>query len=169
MTTVNMKAMFNSVKAQPSLTNNQRKYQFIEGLLKDGVNTPCNDLDAICTWMKLKYEGVYGKPMLGYNYYNCRNTVKQLAQKYEWTNWQACQHINKWFKLFHGLGYDKVASDDSLTLSVLKTDWIVSGLVDNRRPNESKRNSSFKTHSKSRRLEGTTTIPNTNRISNKQF
>ena len=91
--------------------------------------------------------------MLGYNFFNCRNTIKLLSEKYECSNWQVCQYINSWFQLFHSLGYDRVASDDTLTLSVLKTDWIVSGLMDKRRPNESKRNTSYKTHGQSRRMK----------------
>lgn len=164
-----MKALFEPVKSNP-VKKKDNSFEFIERALLEGRVYLTNDLTIISQWFKAKYEKRYKKPMLGYNFYNCRNTVKALSEKYSCTHWQVCQYINLWFELFHSLGYDKVASDDSLTLSVLKTDWIVSGLMDKRRPNESKRNTSYKTHGQSRRLQNHESVsPNKIQISEESF
>lgn len=162
-----MKSLFKPVKNKPKV---DKSFDFVESRLKDSNLAPTNDIATISKWFKTKYETKYGKPMLGYNFFNCRHTIQLIAQKYKCNHWEVCCMINNWFASFHGLGYDKVASDDSLTLSVLKTDWIVSGMKDNRRPNESKRNSSYKTHGQSRRIQGQqNTGPNKNQISNQSF
>lgn len=164
---VDMKSLFQPVKSQPKVDTS---FKFVEDRLKSNGLPPTNDISVISKWFKVKYESKYGKPMLGYNFFNCRNTIKLLGLKYNCNNWQVCQYINSWFDLFHSLGYDKVAGDDTLTLSILKTDWIVNGLVDKRRPNESKRNSSYKTHGESRRLKNESNIsPNKNEISDQCF
>lgn len=164
---VNMKSLFEPVKAQPKV---DKSFDFIEKRLATNGPQGTNDISVISKWFKCKYENKYGKPMLGYNFFNCRNTIKLLSEKYECSNWQVCQYINSWFQLFHSLGYDRVASDDTLTLSVLKTDWIVSGLMDKRRPNESKRNTSYKTHGQSRRMKTENSIsPNKSQISDIGF
>lgn len=164
---LSMKSLFEPVKSQPKV---DKSFEFVESRLKDKGLMPTNDISTISKWFKTKYENKYGKPMLGYNFFNCRNTIKLLSEKYGCNNWQVCQYINQWFELFHSLGYDKVASDNTLTLSVLKTDWIVNGLMDKRRPNESRRTTSFKTHGQSRRLKDEPNIsPNKSQISNKSF
>lgn len=163
---IDMKSLFQPVKNQPK---KDTSFDFVESRLNNSSLSPTNDVSTISKWFKSKYENKYGKPMLGYNFFNCRNTIQLLSRKYECSNWEVCCLINRWFTSFHGLEYDKVASDNTLTLSVLKTDWIIDGMKDNRRPNESKRNASYKTHGQSRRLSGENVGPNKSQISNQSF
>lgn len=165
MSAIDMKSLFSGVKNQKKV---DKSYDFISKALAENKKSCTNDVTHISKWFKAKYENTYNKPMLGYNFYNCRNTIKLLGQKYSLSNWEVCVLINKWFKTFHSLGYDRVAGDDSLTLSILKTDWIVNGLFSNSRPNDNKRNASYNVHSQSRRLSQSKS-PNKPNISKQAF
>lgn len=147
---VDMKTIFSSVKGTTS--KDEQVYNTVEKRFK-GENKlgPINDLTTLTKWFQIKYEKVYNKPMIGYNYFNCRKTFQQLGIYYGMTNWEVACFVNSCFTKFHGLGFDKVACDNTLTLSVLKTGWVVDGLVNNKRPGENARNSSFKRQSTSRR------------------
>lgn len=159
--------LFQSVK---NTNKTDSSYELVQSKLDERATLGTNDLTIISKWYKARYEKTYGIPMIGYNFFNCRSTVKILGEKYGCSNWEVCKLINNWFNLFHSLEYDKIASDDTLTLSILKTGWIVDGLYNKRRPNESKRNSSFKTHGQSRRLSNNNELrPNKGQISNKGF
>lgn len=160
-----MSSIFSKCKNVNKVDPSKRTFEFIESRLNDSSLVPTNDVTAISNWFKVKYEEVYNRPMIGYNFYNCRITIQNLAKNLECTNWEVCCNINKWFKTFHSLGYDKVASDNTLTLSILKTSWVVEGLKNNRGPNSNSRNASYKQHGQGRRQIS----PNKTRQSTKSF
>ncbi len=147
----NMNALFGGIKRSKP---DDRSYQFIQKAMdRRDISGTC-DLSHLAKWLKHKYKYTYNKEMLGYNFYNCRKVIQALANRYSKTNWQICTYINKWFLTFHTLGYDKVAYDNTLTLAVLKTDWIVDGLFNNelcRKYKSSSRNKSYRVHSTARR------------------
>ena len=163
-----MNDLFKNVKNTEKKDNFLVAYDFIEKRLTNPLITPTNDVTCIARWLKIKYERVYNRPMIGYNFYNCRLTLQTLANNLKVNNWEICVLINKWFKTFHQLGYDKVGNDNTLTLSILKTGWIVQGLKNNVGPKGNSRNASYKNHGEGRR-PGSTNNPNKPEISNKAF
>lgn len=157
--------LFKNVKGTNKKDSFMEAYNFIEKRLKDSSLMPTTDVTCISRWLKIKYEKVYNRPMIGYNFYNCRITLQTLSRSLNVDNWALCQLVNKWFKTFHSLGYDKVGNDNTLTLSILKTSWIVEGLRNNRGPKSNSRNASYKNHGQGRREAG----PNKNEICNTSF
>ncbi len=153
MSKTTMNSVFNGIKSKKPCN---KSYEFIQKALdRDDSLGTCN-VSHIAKWFEQKYKNTYGKEMLGYNFYNCRKVVQELASRYSKTNWQICTYINKWFTTFHSLGYDKVAYDSTLTLGVLKTGWVVDGLYNNntaRNFNTKSKNTSFKVHSTARKAK----------------
>lgn len=162
---VDMKSLFAGVKNQPK---EDRSYSVVEHRFKNPKLGAINDMNVITKWFQMKYEKKYGVPMIGYNYFNCRKTFQQIGTVYGMSNWEVCQFVDMCFNRFHSLGYDKVSTDNKLTLSIMKTGWIVQGMYANRRPGESARNSSFKQHGVSRR-QSSPTIKSESVIHSKGF
>lgn len=125
----NFSKIFENTKSQAT---GSVEFNKIEELLKTNSVRGTNNLDAICKWYRTKYENIYKKPMLGYNYYDCRKVIKNLSELLKLPNWEICKLINQWFTKYHELGWDDSNYNDSLTLRVLKTDWLVNCLLENK-------------------------------------
>lgn len=164
-----MNDLFKGVKSSSKKKDQfLESYEFIEKRLRDSRLAPTNDLTCIARWLKIRYEKAYNRPMIGYNFYNCRITLETLSKALELNNWAICKLIDTWFTTFHSLGYDKVGNDNTLTLSILKTSWIVQGLKNNCGPKGNSRNASYKNHGQGRRTSNSIK-PNKPEISDTSF